>query len=135
LPRPPSLLRGFSIRKRALVVTTLPDCAIAVDRAPVAHRLFDGVAVLVDAGDDVRASTWRPLYSTVAKANSDGQEAAGVSAGVGEPWPRLDDDVARGQFDATPIARVQHLGVSTAVAVSVQQEWAVGRHVLVAPGT
>ena len=58
-----------------------------------------------------------------------------VSAGGGEPRPRFYDDVPRGQFGATTIARVVHFGMSTAVAMPVQQERAVGRHVLVAPGT
>ena len=80
-----------------------------------------------------RVSRWVRLWWWLIRTPM--QEACRVSAGGVEPWPHLDDDVTRGQFGATPIARVEHFGMSTAVAVPVQQERAVGRHVLVAPGT
>lgn len=95
-------------------------------------------------GPDSFASTGHPCLSraparsmrrTRRHCRSTCLRATHVLAGRGQPGPQLDDDVTRGQFGATPIARVEHLGMSTAVAVPVQQERAVGRQVLIAPGT
>lgn len=86
----------------------------------MAHCMFDVAAcwwVSVTSCAQGHASRWIRLWWWLLRTTI--WELTRVSAGGGEPWPRLDDDVTRGQFGATPIARVEHFGMSTTVAVPV----------------